>query len=261
MVTGASRGLGRAMAARLVQEGIEVLGVTRDPSTVEPLPGVTWISLDLASPEDVDAALGEASTRFGDIDLLVHCAGFADAGRLDDFSSTSVRAQFEVMLASPVRLTQAVLPGMRRRGYGAIVNVASLAVELPIPFLSIYDSAKAGLAGFSRALMLELSGSGVNVIDFRPGDFKTDFFAASKCFSASDRDVAIAWDRMRKQVESGPLPHRAADAFWNALQRGDHRTVRTGAWFQAGLAAWAARQMPASWMRCWIRRYYGLKGS
>lgn len=260
LVTGASRGLGRAFATRFLREGLRVVGTARDPSAVEPLEGVTWLRLDLGDAAQLATLRGSWDERVGPVDVLVNNAGFGDFGPLEQFSTEAVRQHLAVLLEAPIGLAQAVLPGMRARRSGAIVNVASLAAELPIPFLTLYDAAKAGLAGFSQALQLETAGSGVQVVDFRPGDFRTEFYRHSHCDTAGRAELARTWEAMQAHVAQAPVAEGAADALWRALRRGRSGTVRTGSWFQARLAAWGARHLPERWMRRRILAYYGLKG-
>jgi uncharacterized protein len=260
LITGASRGLGRAFAARLLEEGFAVVGVARQRPAPETLEGVTWLELDLADPAAVECFLEREKDLVGRVDLLLNNAGFSDVGALEDFREEDVRRHLQAMLATPIRLTQAVLPGMRARHEGVIVNVSSLAVELPIPFLGLYNTAKAGLAGFSLSLLIELEGTPVRVIDFRPGDYRTGFHRQSALRSPESGELNTAWAAMREHLAVAPLPERAADDLWRALSAGRRGTVRSGSWFQASLAAWAARNLPAPWMRRRIRRYYGLEG-
>jgi len=249
------------MARRLVREGLRVVGVSRSPETVEPLEGVTWLKADLADPAQVEVITAQGEGLFGAVDVLVNNAGFGDFGELGDLPPERVRAHFQALLETPVRLTQAVLPGMLARGSGAIVNVASVAVDLPIPFLDLYNAGKAGLAGFSRSLELTVAARGVQVVDFRPADYRTGFYDHSEVHStAEEGELAIAWKRMRANMERAPVPEQAAEDLWRALRRGRSGTVRSGSWFQAALAPWAARHLPAGWMLRRIRRYYGLKG-
>ncbi|MFP4281581.1 MAG: SDR family NAD(P)-dependent oxidoreductase [Opitutales bacterium] len=260
IVTGASRGLGRAIASHLLEAGWRVLGVSRAPAAAEPLPGVSWLKLDLADRAQLEAALAFEGGPWSEVGLLVNNAGWADFGPAETTPPESLDGQLETLLRAPMRLSQAVLPGMRRRGRGVIVNVSSLAVEWPIPFLAAYNTAKAGLSAFSRSLELELAGSGVEVIDFRPGDYRTAFYEAARRFGGEAPVLEAAWATMGRRVAASPLPERAASDLGRALARGQTGPIRSGTWFQAHFASFAARCLPSSASAFWIRRYYGMGG-
>lgn len=260
VVTGASRGIGLAVARALAGEGFVVYGTTRDPAGAPALAGVEWLRGDFASAAGLSAFCTEQAGRLGRADLLVNNAGFADFGPFDDLPADSSEAHWRVMVDAPVTLARAVLPGMRKRGQGAVVNVASLAAELPLPFLSMYNVAKAGLSAFSYSLLLELRAAPIQVIDFRPGDYRTGFYGMTRCFGKEDPALERVWSRMQAHVANGPLPERAAADLLRALRRRRRGTVRSGNWFQARLAPLGPRLLPEAVLRGCLLRYYGLKG-
>jgi short-subunit dehydrogenase len=166
------------------------------------------------------------------------------------------------MLGTTMRLTHAALRGMRTRSRGCIVNVSSLAVEFPLPFMVGYNVAKAGLSAFSESLIVESRGSGIRVIDFRPGDFRTDFNqamqSASPATSTRNTPEARAWFALEKNMNAAPLPIRAAADLHRALVRQRSGTVRSGSFFQARLAPFGARLLPAGIRRRLAAGYFGL---
>ncbi len=176
LVTGASSGLGLAFARMLRDEGLTVWAGSRSPGETAHREGWRPVAVDLTEPASVRSAIEQIRREAGGApDVLVNNAGAGVFAGFAHFPQDQISRQLQLMLEGPIQLTRAFWPDMLERKRGAVVNVASLAAEFPLPALSIYTAAKAGLSGFSRALMLESTGCGVQVLDFQPGDFKTEF--------------------------------------------------------------------------------------
>lgn len=266
-VTGASAGLGRAFAAMLVSEGVEVWGTARDaarladfiqrsPGRFHPLP------LDLGDASGSEAAFQRAAAETPDgFDVVVQNAGFG--GAFGDFADADFGAwekQLEAMLLTTARLSRAALRGMRERNRGCLVHVSSLAAEFPLPFMSGYNVAKAGLSALSESLIFETRGTGVTVIDFRPGDYRTDFnhaMQATTKVATSDARHARAWLALENNLQASPPPVRAAADLRRALARPRSGVVRSGSFFQARVAPLLARLAPESTVRSVTARYFG----
>lgn len=259
LVTGVSSGLGLAMARRLIAEGVTVWGTARDTARVPVLPGLRPVALDLGDPDSVAACIQKIRTEAPELDLVVNNAGNGAFFPLENFPADALEAQWRVLLHGPAELTRAFYADFRERRRGVIVNVTSLAGDYPIPFMAAYSGAKAGLSAFTRALMLEAAGSGVAVIDFRPGDYDTGFNDATRGFDAVSRpDAARARDACEAHVKAGPKPGRAARDLWRAVARGRSGVVATGDFWQAGLGPLLARLAPESLVRAYLRNYYGM---
>ncbi len=246
-VTGASTGLGRAFATMLLDEGVRVWGTARDPARLADLaaghPGrFSPVAFDLRQPQVADAAWRAAAAEAGGIDLLVNNAGFGLFAEFAAIDFERWRDQLEVMLVQPARLVHAALPAMLARHQGAIVNISSLAAEFPLPFQSAYNMAKSGLTALSNSLMIETSGTGVVVLDVRPGDYRTDFDRSlDRPQAAPGPRLGRAWDAFSAMMRSGPPPEHAAAALRRALLRHRSGTVRTGRVLQAVVAPFIAR--------------------
>ena len=162
LVTGASRGIGRATARALTAEGARVLGVARSAS------GAEGLALDVTEPDAGERAVAECVDRFGRIDVLVNNAGIGEAaGDASDLAFH--RRVMETNYFAPVAGTLAVLPGMRQRGSGVIVNVSSDSGRAPGPREVAYGASKAALSAFSESLAFQLEGSGVHLHVLYPG--------------------------------------------------------------------------------------------
>lgn len=272
-LTGASGGLGQAFAAMLLADGVQVWGTARRPERLaglaEAFPGRFHpVALDLSDPAGAESAFHAAAREAGGtFDLVINNAGF---GVFGDFAATDFavwRAQIDAMLTTTLRLAHAALRGFRARTdgppRGCLVNVASLAVEFPLPCMTGYNVAKAGLAAASESFVVETRGTGITVIDFRPGDYRTDFNRAMQTLSpgglVSDARLLRIWSVLEKNLRSAPPPSRAAADLRRALRRGRSGLVRSGSFFQARLAPLFARLAPVPLRRAVAGLYFGIR--
>ena len=258
LVTGASSGLGRPIAEAQLEVGLTVYGTARQPDPVGADPRLHWLPLEGASPNGVSSFIRANSAMLTNFDILVNNMGEGLWGRLSSWEGEDLAGNLRLLLEGPVRLTAAVVPGMRERGRGVVVNVSSMAAELPIPLMVSYDAAKAGLSGFSRGLMLEEAGRAITVIDFQPGDLRTAFNRRMRRVVAGSAREEALWQRMEELLAAAPGPQKAARRLVRALHRGNSGVVRAGGMLQCGLAPLAMRLLPVRMQLSVIRRYYGL---
>jgi NAD(P)-dependent dehydrogenase (short-subunit alcohol dehydrogenase family) len=170
LVTGASSGIGAAVAAALAQRGWRVLGTTRNASSVkEPIAGVEYLALELSDYASVEACAAAA----GDVDVLVNNAGESQSGPIEELPMDAVERLFRTNVFGPVRLSQLLLPGMRERGYGRVVMVGSMLASFPLAYRSSYTAAKAALKGFAMAARREVAPYGVGITTVEPGAIST----------------------------------------------------------------------------------------
>jgi uncharacterized protein len=263
LVTGASAGLGRAFADLLLEEGVRVWGTGRDPARLPTQDGFAPVVLDLDAPDSVSAAFRQAEEAAGGLDLVINCAGYGVFGPFAAREFADWQRQIDAMLVRTTQLAHLALQGMLARRRGALVTVTSLAVEFPLPFMSGYNVAKAGLSAFCESLMVEVAGSGVIILEFRPGDHRTGFnqsmealSAQSPVSSASAPRTDRVWERLEENLRSAPPPARAARDLRRALLRGRSGVVRSGSLVQAHLAPWLTRVAPAPIRRAVIGRYF-----
>lgn len=251
-VTGASTGLGRAFATMLLADGVRVWGTSRDPARLESLaarhatsatlPAFTPVTLDLRRGPHAEAVFREADSEAGGFDLVVNNAGYGVFAEFAAADFSVWQEQLEVMLVNPARLSHTALRGMLARRHGALVNISSLAAEFPLPFQSAYNIAKSGLSALNESLLLETAGTGVVILDFRPGDYRTDFESSVlRPTGENSPRLARAWSAFTAMMQTGPAPVHAAAALRRALLCHRSGTVRTGRFFQAVLAPFLAR--------------------
>ena len=177
LVTGASSGIGKAAAVALVDAGYEVVGTSRRTADLTPVPGVNFIELDVASDASATTAVRAVIDRHGRIDVLVNNAGMGASGAAEESSIAQARNVFEVNVFGVLRMTNAVLPHMRARGSGRIVNVSSVMGLIPAPFMAVYAATKHAIEGFSESVDHEVREYGVRVMVVEPAYTSTGFEA------------------------------------------------------------------------------------
>lgn len=267
-VTGASTGLGLAFAEMLLHEGVEVWGTARDASRLAARSRFHAVALDLSDGEAAGRVFAEADRAAGGFDVVINNAGFGAFGAFAHTDFAIWEHQFQVMLVNTARLGHAALRGMLARSAagrnGALVNVASIAGEFGMPYQATYNAVKAGLSALNEGLMYEVKGTGVIVIDFRPGDYRTDFEGSVRRPDQAGLDplnagrMARAWAAFEAMMRSGPAPAHAAESLRAALWRGRSDTVRTGRFFQAVAAPFLARLGSLSLKRRIQEMYFGI---
>ena len=177
LVTGASSGIGLETSLELIKKGWWVFGAARRVKLMEPIErsGGKVLSLDLSDDESMKRCVENVLQEAGHIDLLVNNAGFGQAGSVEETSLADARRQFDVNVFGLVRMAQLVLPSMRQRGQGRIVNVSSMAGRFSSPFLGWYHASKYAVEALSDALRVETAPFGIKVAVVEPGLIKTDW--------------------------------------------------------------------------------------
>ena len=220
LVTGASSGIGKATAERLVVAGYKVYGTSRRGAQAG-AQSFEVLALDVTSDESVEAAVTELMRREGRIDVLVNNAGFsvAPAGA-EESSIEQARAIFETNFFGIVRMTRAVTPHMRRQGNGRIINIGSVFGFLPMPFMALYAATKHAVEGYSESLDHELRTRGIRVLVIEPANTNTKFDANllqpdAKLDEYREVRAALA-KQMESLVESGDKPSIVAETVLKA---------------------------------------------
>ncbi|WP_435179701.1 SDR family oxidoreductase [Halorussus sp. AFM4] len=177
LITGCSSGIGRETARAFLEDGWDVYATARNPADVEALgeDGANIATLDVTDEDDVERVVDRIIDEEGRIDCLVNNAGYAQLGPVEDVTVESVEDQFEVNVFGPHRLIREVLPHMRERRTGTIVNVSSVSGRLAVPGSGVYSGSKFAMEGISDALRPEVSEHGVDVVLVEPGPVDTAF--------------------------------------------------------------------------------------
>ena len=179
LITGASSGIGKAIACRLLAEGHTVVAAARRVERMDDLEalGALVVGIDLSNHSCLDGVVETILRRYGGIDVLINNAGFGCYGSVEETPIEAARAQFEVNLFGLARLTQLVLPGMRQRCMGRIINVSSMGGKIYTPLGAWYHATKHALEGWSDCLRLEVKAFGIDVVIIEPGIIQTEFAA------------------------------------------------------------------------------------
>lgn len=181
LVTGCSSGIGAATALRLVRAGHQVYATARRPEVLAELAaaGCHILALDVTDEASMRAAVAAVEEAHGAVDVLVNNAGYSQSGAVEEIAPERLRAQFETNVFGLVRLVQLVLPGMRRQGFGKIVNLSSMGGKLTFPGGGAYHATKHAVEALSDALRFEVRGFGVDVVVIEPGLIRTGFSTAA----------------------------------------------------------------------------------
>ena len=229
LITGCSTGLGRALAEAVIGAGHNAVVTARDATKVADLAEaapdrVLPIALDVTQPDQVGSAVQQAQERFGGVDVLVNNAGYGYRAAVEEGDDAEVRTLFETHFFGAVALIKAVLPGMRARRSGAIVNISSIGATVTPVGSGYYAAAKAAVEGLSGALHGELAPLGISVTVVEPGAFRTDFAGRSLVQSAAPiDDYAGTAGQRRKENDTmdgnqAGDPAKAGAAIVNAVE-------------------------------------------
>jgi NAD(P)-dependent dehydrogenase (short-subunit alcohol dehydrogenase family) len=234
LVTGASSGFGRAIVQAAVAAGDVVVATARSSAAIEELAAthpdqVDAVQLDVTDPAQITAVVDDVLQRHGRIDVLVNNAGRTHVGAVEETTDDELRSLFEVHFFGPAALIRAVLPGMRERRRGAIVQLSSMGGQLSFAGFSAYSATKFALEGLSEALADEVKSFGIKVLIVEPGAFRTGLFNAN----SASRETNVYADNVgktRQMIQDGAGtqpgdPAKAAGAILKALNA-EHTPLR-----------------------------------
>ncbi|MFH1965734.1 MAG: oxidoreductase [Acidobacteriota bacterium] len=181
LITGGSAGIGMIAARSLAEKGYTVYAAARRLEKMEPLKasGVHPVRMDLTDNASIESGLKEILSLSGGIDILINNAGYGSYGAVEDVPIEEARRQFEVNLFGLAELTRAVLPGMREKKKGRIINISSIAGRIHTPFAAWYHASKHALEGFNSCLRTEVSPYGIDVVSIQPGPIRTGWLEIS----------------------------------------------------------------------------------
>ena len=231
LVTGASSGIGHATAKALQNSGFRVFGTSRRAVTGRS-DGVTMLACDVTDDASVAKMVDDMLAEAGRIDVLVNNAGVGVIGGAEESSIAQAQALFDVNVFGVMRVTNAVLPAMRRQRQGRIINMSSILGLIPSPYNAIYSSSKHAIEGYSESLDHELRALGIRVVLVEPGYTNTAF---ERNKTKPDRPLPI-YDSVRAHVEQFML---------KSVEEGDAPEVVAETVLKAASAALPNRRYPA----------------
>jgi NAD(P)-dependent dehydrogenase (short-subunit alcohol dehydrogenase family) len=227
LVTGAGSGFGRAIVEAAVAAGDVVVATARSTESIQALAAahpdqVDAVQLDVTDPAQITSVVDDVLERHGRVDVLVNNAGRTHVGAVEETTDEELRSLFEVHFFGPAALVRAVLPHMRERRSGAIVQLSSMGGQLSFAGFSAYSATKFALEGLSEALADEVGAFGIKVLIVEPGAFRTGLFGA-KSASAETTVYADSVGKTREMIQNGDGtqpgdPAKAAAAILRALK-------------------------------------------
>jgi len=261
LVTGASSGIGQATAEQLAKAGYTVYGTSRRGAQAGQR-SYEMLALDVTSDESVEAAVAELIRREGRIDLLVNNAGFSvgPAGA-EEVSIKQAQLIFDTNFYGIVRMTRAVVPHMRRRGSGRIINIGSVLGFLPAPYMALYAATKHAVEGYSESIDHELRTRGIRVSIIQPAYTRTGFesnLLEPDLMLDEYRDVRMALaKRVAEAVEAGDDPSVVANTVLKAAMA-THPKIRYTAGSLASRLRFLRRFAPAFLVDAGVRKDLGI---
>jgi NAD(P)-dependent dehydrogenase (short-subunit alcohol dehydrogenase family) len=231
-ITGCSTGLGRSLAEAVLERGYDAVVTARDPAAVRDLAEsypetALALPLDVTDHAQVARAVAQAEERFGGVGVLVNNAGYGYRAAVEEGDDADIQQLFATHFFGSVAMIKAVLPGMRARRDGAIINISSIGARTSQPGSGYYSAAKSALEGLSASLRKEVGPLGITVMVVEPGGFRTDFAGRSlQQSSAAIADYADTAGKRRKENQSrhGTQPGdpaKAAQAIITVVQAPD----------------------------------------
>ncbi len=239
LITGASQGIGRALAVEAARQGARVLAAARHEEYLRELAEqvraaggtLEYVVADVTQPADRQAMAAAAERRFGGLDVLVNNAGIGATGQFSDVEIDILRKIFEVNVFGAIETTRVCLPLLKRGTKPAILNISSIAGRCGIPGRGAYSASKFAVQGFSEALRAELSKDGIDVIVVNPGLTQTNF----------SQNMLVQKGRVKLDHLRGMTAEEVARAALKALARGKNEITLT---FKGWLLVWFARFLP-----------------
>jgi NAD(P)-dependent dehydrogenase (short-subunit alcohol dehydrogenase family) len=262
LVTGASSGIGKTTAEHLAARGYRVFAGARRPDAVSPLPGAELIALDVTDDASVSEAVASILEKAGRIDALINNAGSSILGAVEETSIDQARSLLETNVLGVLRMSQAVLPTMRRQHAGRIVNVSSVVGFLPSPYMSVYAASKHAIEGLSESMDHEVRSFGVRVVLVEPGFTRTNIDAASPRAERPLDAYAVQRERVinsiNHQISSAPDPTAVAATIERAINASRFTRLPVGG--QAALLSRLRRWMPPPMVDRSLRKTFSLDG-
>jgi NAD(P)-dependent dehydrogenase (short-subunit alcohol dehydrogenase family) len=262
LVTGASSGIGAACADMLAKRGYRVYGSSRyldfKPS------GYQALQMDVTDDQSVDEAVAQVIREAGSLDALVNNAGCGLAGAVEDTASAEALHQMDVNFMGPFRVARAVLPGMRQRRSGVIVNVSSLGGLFGLPFQSFYSASKFALEGWTESLRFEVRPFGIRVVLIEPGDVKTGFTGSrvragrATGSSAYHQSFSKCMSIVEKEEQHGVAPESIAKLVCNVVDGSASSPRYTSGAALQRLSPVLKRILPGRLFETIIGSFYGM---
>jgi NAD(P)-dependent dehydrogenase (short-subunit alcohol dehydrogenase family) len=222
LITGGSKGIGLATGIFLVDKGYKVYGTSRNPDNFKDHP-FPLLPLDVTISKSVLDCVALVKAKEGRLDVLVNNAGAGITGPIEEIPEQEMKRNFETNFFGPIAMIKAVLPLMREKKSGLIINVTSIAGYMGLPFRGVYSASKGALELVTEALSMEIKSFGIKAVNLAPGDIATDI-ASGRYHAPLQKDSAYfstygrSLELMDGHVESGKDPMLIAKAIYSIMQ-------------------------------------------
>jgi short-subunit dehydrogenase len=258
-LTGASSGIGLAVARALSANGDEIWGTARRAERIPTLPGLHRIALDLLERDSLGEIFRSAWHEAGHFDVVINNAGSGYFGPAESLSPEELSRHFQVLVFGQIELMHLALQAMRGEECGLVINISSLAARLPVPYMAVYNAAKAALATYTMSVQLELKNGCLRLVDLQPADINTGFNDAVVKPATDDVRVNRTWQAVDRNMKSAPPPELVARRVLRLIESSDTPPrVTVGNFFQAQVAPLIFRFLPQR-VRVWgLKKYYGI---
>ena len=270
LITGASSGIGAATASLLSREGYRVWGTTRDLSKLAKLPdglvrAVRFVEMDVADAESVKRGVAMVMEEAGEIDVLINNAGFGIYGPIEEVPVELVKAQFETNVFGVIRVIQEVVPSMRERRSGLVINISSLASTIVVPFQVHYGASKRAIEAFTEGLRQELRPFGVKVVAIEPAYINTNFNNATRFGHREDSPygswLEASWRSIDRKLRESPPPSVVARKILRIIRDPNPPGRSPCGAFTYSLIPFVARFVPDGLREYLVRTFYGINFS
>lgn len=258
-LTGASSGIGLAVAQALSASGNEIWGTARKAERIPALPGLHRVALDLSDRDSLGEIFRSAWREAGHFDVVINNAGSGYFGCGGSLPSDELARLFQILVFGQIELLHLALQAMRQEKGGLIINVSSLASRLPVPYMAAYNAAKAALAVYTMSIQLELGKGDVRLVDLQPADINTGFNDALAKPASNDPRVEQAWQTIDRNMKAAPSSELVARRVMKLIDQSNPPARRTvGDPFQSVVAPFIFRFLPQG-LKLWgLKQYYGI---
>jgi NAD(P)-dependent dehydrogenase (short-subunit alcohol dehydrogenase family) len=234
VITGSSSGIGRATAAYFAEQGWNVAATMRKPENeteLKLIENVSLYQLDVTDDASIAAAVHKILDDLKRVDVVLNNAGYGLTGPFEAATVDQIRRQFDTNVFGLMSVTRAFLPHFRANGAGLFINISSIGGLVSFPFVSLYNSTKWAVEGFSESLLYELNELGIRIKIIEPGVVATDFFSRSLDFASKEGLIeyndafarSITNARPENRPIGGSTPHNLAEAIYQAATDGTNR--------------------------------------
>lgn len=262
LVTGASSGIGKCIASYLVEQGMTVFGTSRNPQS-EIISGVHMLALDVTNPATIKRAVEEIILLKGSIDILVNNAGMGITGPIEETPMAETKRVFDTNFFGAIEVMNAVLPGMKSKNTGLIINITSIAGYMGLPFRGYYSATKGALALVTESVKMELSKTGIKVCTVAPGDFATNIAAGRyhspvQSESVYGKDYQKNLDLMNLHVDKGLPPILMAKKIYKIIQTENPKTHYKVGGFMEKFSIVLKRILPDKVYQKMLMKHFGM---